>query len=260
MRRGKAMELTRIRLDRDRLLEVPQEQCKFFIALGHHSNEVNAITKLMYWCAGGEEDEGPQSHGRYTILQILLRLLAGKLYEGWRVFRKSFFGSGLSRTFEPKLDPESSEALTQLKRYFRAKNAAEIIRNNFAFHYSPTKAAAILSEVSEPLLVYMDGRTAPNTLFYYSEVLTDRALQEALKSEGIHRNPEELVSELFKVSRWFAQAADGVMDAIIGEGGQELRSEPPDKVLIPAPADFAEIIIPWFADVTQVLARKHGSA
>ncbi len=254
------MELTKVRLDRDKLLALSEDEYTFFVALGHHSNEVNAITKLIYWSADNEDGGGPEGDGRHTILQILLRLLAGKLHEGWRLFEKAFFGPGLSKTYDPKLDTESSQALGELKRYFGAKNAAEVIRNGFAFHHSPSQVAAVLPTVSDPLLLYMDGKSAPNTFFYFSEVLMDQAIINALDDEGIQRDFEELVSEFFKVSLWFAQAADGVMNAIIEESGQELRAEDPEQVVIVDPPEFGEIAIPWFADVTRTVKRTQGSA
>ena len=67
---------------------------------------------------------------------IIARLLAGRLWEGWELIRKAYFSTRLSLAIESKLPDDTLEALGKLKKYFGKKNIIDILRNEFAFHYS----------------------------------------------------------------------------------------------------------------------------
>lgn len=254
------MELTKVELDREKLLALSPQEYTFFLSFGHHANEINAVTKLMYWAADGDEVDSPQEHGRQTMLTFLLRILAGKLFEGWRLLETTFLKRELAKTYFPLLDERVSRHLKHLKVYFGSKNATEVIRNQFGFHYSANKLAENLPDTDDPLLLYMDGEAAPNTLFFFSEVVLLEALSKALEEEGLERSLVNLVSEFFEIAVSFSQVADGIMDAMIEQSGKELRKGTPALIKLSDLPKFDEISIPWFTHAATVLERAERSA
>jgi len=76
-------------------------------------------------------------------------LLAGKLWEGWELIRKTYFSTKLSLSIESKLPDDTLEALGKLKKYFGKKNIIGSLRNEFAFHYDAQRVRAQLSLAEE---------------------------------------------------------------------------------------------------------------
>jgi hypothetical protein len=254
------MKVIYVQLDKTKLLGLPEPERSLFLGLGHVANEINALTKMLYWAAGTPAPTAAQEHGRFTMMLLLTRLLAGKLNESWGVLQKSFYGTALSKQYAPMLEGEPAEALGSLGRYFGSTNAANVIRNRFAFHDSPADLGAELPEITGPLLVYMDRASAPNNLFYMAELLLGQALIHAVGQIQGPNSLEDLVGQLFDVSLWFSQVADGIMDAIMETHGQELRAADPEEVRLSELMDFRNVTIPWFTETTGALADRAGSS
>jgi len=249
------VRLSKVELDRNELLELSDDELTFFLAFGDHANEINAVTKLMYWAGGEDAAASPQAHGRQTMLVFLLRILGGKLFEGWQLLQKTLLKREMGRDVIPQLDERIGTHLEALKKYFGRENAAEVIRNKFGFHYSAEKLVQALADSDDPLLMYMDGEAAPNTLFYFSEVAIVDAMIGALREKGLERTLSDLVSEFFELAVSFSQVADGVMDVLIKHHVGDMRSAPPELIDIEPFPKFEEISIPWFVDLTTVLER-----
>jgi hypothetical protein len=251
--KGPAMKVIEVRLDRDRLLTLPTPERIFFLALGHVTNEVNAITKILYWAANGPTAIEAEANGCESLILLQVCLLAGKLSEAWQLLQTNFFGNRLSQTYEPRLTGEPADALRRIKAYFSSKNAAHQIRNRFAFHFSPSEVDAMLSGMDEQVPIYLDRESAPNNLYYLSEALLARALIALVRDDTKVTTLDELAGDLFDVSAWFVTAADGIMDLIIGTHGGELRASEPKEVTFEKLRDFRDIILPWFTNTEGIV-------
>ena len=254
------MSVIRVEVNKDKFASLPAAEQTLFLGVAHLYNEVNATTKLLYWAATTPTGTEAQDHGRLSLLLMLIQLLAGKLNEGWELFTKAYFGSVLSREFEPALDASGREALQYLKRYFGKANEVNVIRNKFAFHYTPHELETVLPHVTEPLYAYMEADLAPNNLFFFSEAMTAQALVRVLSSEVRTRSFEELVETLFEVAASFAIASDAIMDAILTKSGHDLRVGQPVEVVLSGPLDFRAVPVPWFTDTSGVDKVSLGSA
>jgi hypothetical protein len=248
-----AMKVIRVQIEKDKLLSIPDVESTFFLALGHVANEINAITKMLYWAANTPAENDAEDHGRFTMMLLLILVLAGKLNESWELFNKSFFGTGLSRDYEPELDRKAATALQSLKSYFGSRNAANQIRNKFAFHYSPKDVGVVLPDIDEPLILYMDRESMPNNLFYFAETLLAQALLQFLEENVAKTSFDDLVKDFFDVSFWFNKVSDDLMDAIIRKSGEEFRVAGPEEVHFKALHDFSDIILPWFTDTSDAV-------
>ncbi len=62
------MILTKVTLDRNQLKALREPDKTFFISIGHMANEVNIITKLMYWVSNSDPDNDAEQSGQFAYL------------------------------------------------------------------------------------------------------------------------------------------------------------------------------------------------
>ena len=150
------MKVIDIKLDKDKLLQLPELERTLYLALGHAANENNALAKMLYWSSNAPARNEAEDRGRFTLQLLFMRLLAGKLNESWGLLNQKYFGTGLSRTYDPKLDDVARQSFKSLKSYFGRENACYKIRNQFAFHYSPEEVTAVLPSINDELHAYLE--------------------------------------------------------------------------------------------------------
>ncbi len=254
------MRITRIKLDKEKLLEIPETERIFFIALGHSINEVNAIAKMLYWAANAPESCEVEEHGKFSLLLLFITILSGKLNESWELLKKHFFGTGLSKVLEPQLEGEFLESLDKLKKFFGSKNSINTIRNQFAFHYSPEEMNRELPEIDDDLFIYLEPDRAPNNLYYFAELISANALLSVIEKLDPHDTYKELVDELFDVSVWFAILAEGLMVSIIDLYYEDSREGVFEEIEIEDLQHISNMYIPWFSETLDLTHNNSVSS
>lgn len=171
------MRVYNVKLSKDALLGVPENERTFFLSLAHLANEINALQKLVLWSCDFSSQNPAFDKGQTALSFMLLKLLAGKLNEANELLQKKFHGLSVSRDYEPSLSEEARDALSKIKSYFGRENLIHKVRKNYAFHYSPDELAAVLPSVSEDIDLYIDSaeRILKN-LYYFAEVLANTAM------------------------------------------------------------------------------------
>lgn len=195
---------------KSKLANIPDRERILLIGVGHIANEISVLQKLFYWasCSVDEHELIKKAHTTQAI--TLAKILAGKLFEGWIFVEKAFFSSSLSKDWESKLPPETTDALNELKKYFGRKNLINNIRNNFAFHYS---AADMDSGFSLPpdedgWKIFLSESNA-NSLYYVADLVANYAMLESIRP-GQHKVAiEKLIDEIIRVARLFIEFSGG---------------------------------------------------
>ena len=108
------------------LSRMPENERDFFLLAGHFANELIILNKLHIITTQGFSSDKIPNRGALVQAMFIGKLFVGKLNEGWGLLRKRYFGTALSRDYDPHLDEETLEALRRLKQYFGNPN---IIRN-----------------------------------------------------------------------------------------------------------------------------------
>jgi hypothetical protein len=253
------MKVIDVQLDQSKLLLLPKDERTLYFSLGHAANEVSALAKLLYWVSNGLARNEAEQRSHEALVLLFIRLLAGKLNETWVLLEKKYFGAGLSKKYDSKLDNAAKESFQKLRRYFGSENACNKIRNQFAFHYSPDELAATLPTMTDELHAYLQRDAAPNNLFAFSEALLAQALLLSLKSLGDYESLDKLVGELFYVEVWFAQVTDALMFAIGENSGLELRLKDPVEVKFEELPALQTMAISWFSDTSDAVNSQSGS-
>jgi hypothetical protein len=143
------MKVFRAKINKEKLLEIPEIERNLFVSLAHLQNEIRFSLYGVAWTHDFSSTNEAVVQSQIAFNFFYLRILAGKLHEGWQVLQKYFFPTkSLSIEFNSNGSKEGLEALKALKKYFSSQNAISEIRNNLSFHYNPTDLLNPISLVS----------------------------------------------------------------------------------------------------------------
>ncbi len=113
-----------------------EERC-LFLALGHASNQVNALWKLVIVLTNGDESDPVKQKLEGAQTQIFVRLTIGAMQEAWRLVEGRFLKRPLGREYLPLLDAPAAAALDRLKKRFGKLNRLAVnnktLLNTFFF-------------------------------------------------------------------------------------------------------------------------------
>jgi hypothetical protein len=168
------MKLYTVILTKRKLAALPQAERSLLLLLGHASNEINVVTKLILMV---RKDRPPSRiAGRVEAGQacVLLRILVGQLHEAWELFRKRVQSDRSMTKYAQQLDRDGAAALANLKKHFGGGSSLTQIRNKVAFHYSDkhnlTEQSFQAVARTEPLELYLTTQVG-NSFYYASEVI-----------------------------------------------------------------------------------------
>jgi hypothetical protein len=246
------MRLRVVVFNKEALLGTPPQELSLFLALAHVTNEVNALLRLALWTCDFSYSNETQVHGQLTLCYTILRLLAGKLNEGFVLLEKGYFGSGISKSYDPDLLPPVREAMRSLKDYFTRTNLIHEIRNKFSFHYDAHEIAQALPRVDEDLIAYFQVNGNANNLYYLAEVIASTAAVTATSSPDLPSALSAFTNDLNKISYSFSVAADGIIAEFIRRYAHTgLASQQPD-IDIEGLQPTLDIRVPWFTDPSEI--------
>jgi len=247
-RKGKSVKINRSRIDMTKLRAMPENERALFVLLGHAVNEINVLNKTFYLATQYNERPEWRAHAHSSQSLVFARALTGKLYEAWQLLQKGYYGTQLSREYDKHVDAEVKDALDGLGRYFSRENIVAEIRNRFAFHYSldDAKVGLALALPEDKMIMYLATDNG-NTLYYFSEVVVNAALLEALEPGAHEKAMERLRTESQRVVGWFNDAAQGIMYRVVEKYLLDANGKMTfDKVDIGIPAVAEEVEIPYF--------------
>jgi hypothetical protein len=168
-------EIHRVNLTKAKLAAMPQAERSLLLLLGHASNEINVLSKLILMARKDEPETKLIDHVEAGQVFIIMRVLIGKLHEAWLLFNRRFQADqALRAKYLPKLSPSATSAITELNQHFGKGSAITAIRNAVSFHYSDDQNLVEedfqrLPE-TEPWEFYL-SRTVGNSFYFASELV-----------------------------------------------------------------------------------------
>jgi hypothetical protein len=166
------MELHRVILTKSDLAALPSAERSLLLLLGHASNEINVLSKMLLIAGRTSSIVDSVQAGQACIL---LRVLVGQLHEAWELFRKRVQDNrSLHNRYIPQLDSHGTSALNNLKRHFGRGSPLTKIRNKVAFHYTDkdnlTEESFQSVTDTEPLELYLTTQVG-NSFYHASELI-----------------------------------------------------------------------------------------
>jgi len=241
------MNIQKIPISKEKLEAIPEAERVFFVLLGHFLNEISILNKLLLFAnVRRGSDVEHKAHSAQAL--FIARLFIGKVIEGWKMLTRDFFGSILSKQYEPKLQPPGDVALTNLKRYFAKRNLLQDIRNNFSFHYSSdrVKEQWRLLNPSFSSELYLADDYA-NSLNWACEEIVSYAMLGVAEAKDPQEALETIIGDLTKVSGWFFDFCGSCMAVTVElHLGANLRELNAEQIDVGEPIPYETVTLPYF--------------
>lgn len=189
---------------------------------------------------------------------FMIRLTAGKLWEGWQLIGKYFFSSPLARDYEDLFSEEVKINLKEIKHYFSKSNLVKIIRDEYAFHYSSESTMKIENLIKalndkDELVMYFNEHSG-NCFYDMADTLLSHALLQSIQASDINDAMRKMLTEIVTITHHFLHY---VGECVLVFGKRHLSFES-HMIDIPDPPFFDEVHIPYF--VSEPKNRKEKPA
>lgn len=251
------MELHRIRLTREQLDGIPENERAMLILFCHAMNELGVLVKIFHWSSINRCTTDIESKGSNSIALTVARLLCGKIFECWELIRKSYYRTAISREYHDKLDQPSKNALGSLSTYFSRPSIIRTIRNRHAFHYAPdqlTKAYEEMPKYEDELNLYLSESNLA-TLYFFADLLANGSmLADVAEVAGLDGNDpaaalQRLKNETVNVVGLLNHAISGCISVAIQKHlGQTLEELGAETIELQGLVGMDDVSIPFFVE------------
>ena len=208
------MELTKISFKRKTFDIIPENERIFIVQLSLFVNEITMLHKLIVF---SNNYKGSETAVKAQNVQsfFLIKLLAGKLYEGWQILQKNYFRSKLSKQYDDQLSLEGKESIEYIKTYFNKQNLISLIRNKYSFHYDYEHIKEELSSIPEDegLDLYLASEFG-NSLYYMAHVVSSYALFNEVDSTDDRKALDKIFKDVLEMASKFLTFAEVVLGKI----------------------------------------------
>lgn len=238
------MILRKLTIEAKQLKSIPEDERALFLLIQVLISELLILQKLLILCRPAADDV-VLLKAQNAQRTFFIRLLAGKLCEGWELLQKLFFGSKLSQVYEPLLSAHGKNSLESLKTYFGQSNPIHKIRKTVAFHYAES-AADIAKKADdlrdeEPLALYV-AQEAGNCLYDMAHALLGVWMFENVGSSDWKSGVTAVWDDVIRVADWFIKMGQGVVEVFAVRHGMTEFEE----VHLPDPVGFSDLSLPYF--------------
>lgn len=256
MRTGKLRLHTLIYSKAD-LEVVPADERTFFLMATSIANDAQALNKtlaIILQTVEGSHRIINQGNSAYAFL--ILRMVAGRLNEAWKVVRKA--KTMIDSRYGDDLTDQARDGLKALFAYFDHPKPGSLIwrvRDGAAFHHDEKHVAAAFDslDIDDDLGDYLHERVG-NTLFYTTEVLQ----YETLKNLAGTANTSDAIEQLINDTR---DQTTNFNDFIYGFT-LVFAERYLSHALARLPGEFDDLEVPILTDLRlpyfSILARKEG--
>ena len=127
------IELHELHYTKAELASAPSKDRLFYLMATGLANDLQTLMKLFAVAVGEERDDLIIKQGSSTVGMLMLRLLSGRLWEGWNLLKNGY--EPIEPHYEAHLGPETRTALGELRIYFAKRgNLIATVRDKIGFH------------------------------------------------------------------------------------------------------------------------------
>jgi hypothetical protein len=219
--------LVRLELQPKDLMDIHEPERILLLQLSVVLNEINILNKLLVFSNQQLSDQVLRE-AQNSQTYFLLTILAGKLFESYKVIKQDYFGTRLSREYNDLLTDDGRSALDKLKTYFsRSKNAVEILRNKAVFHYDDDllREGIKATPDDEHLEMYFSEYTG-NCFFYLGNVMYSNAVLDRIDPTDPYKAMDLLMGEILSTASLVLDFAKSCLSAVVSKHLKHLRGRP----------------------------------
>lgn len=237
------MKVFRGTILKEELEFLTKSELNFLIQACSILNEINILHKItLFSNKDVKTDAGRRAQNSQSL--FLFIILTGKLWEGWELVEKAYFGTKLSKTYHNLLPQEGIDRLSDLKSYFsKSDNLVKKVRNKIAFHYDSSEMLdqfrkAPKNEIFEIYLSESQG----NCFYFLPSVLLLNAILEWTGISDSMKATDAFFSDVLTIARWFIDFLNLCVVTIAKKNVQWKWEE----IDIPDPVGIDEVVLPYF--------------
>lgn len=237
------MELTKKSFQRKALDIIPENERILFVQLSLFANEITMLHKLIAFSNNLKGDEAVLTAQNVQSF-FLIKLLAGKLYEGWQILQKNYFNQKLSKQYDDQVSLEGKKSIKYIKSYFKKPNAISLIRNKYAFHYDFLHIKEELNSIPEDefLDLYLASDYG-NSLYSMAHVISSYALFHEIDSTDDLKAIDKIFKDVLGVAKNFLMFS-GV---VLGEIWKTYKIDGSfETVILHSVPDINSVTLPYF--------------
>lgn len=260
------MSIYRLDLTKRKLAALPPTERRLLILLGHASNEISVLRRLIVMSRQAQAKNETVDHVQAWQTLFLMRLLIGKLHEAWELFEVRFQDNRLAASkYLPLLGQSATAALDFLRQHLGKGTPLARIRNKLSSRYND-KDDLIEASINrlpdeEPLPCYISNIVG-NSFYGASELVIAKGIAEldgcvpsyAKARDGIgvqDQSFEDLFFVTVKVSGQMITLFGQCIGAIVVTNlGKETKLTPVELRNVPK---LSEIGFPFFVDHSEFL-------
>jgi hypothetical protein len=205
------LKLTLTKADLDK---IPPDERQLYLMGGLVLNDINTLSKLVIIAMRTPQADEMERWGAMTQSFLLVKLFAGRLFEGHELIKNIFLGKKMRQKYIDELSQKAQLGLTELNRYFGRKNSVEIVRNTFAFHMGAGEIASEYESLPPdvPLVDVLCGDYLGFNLFYGAEMLAFGAISAKLGKPDIATALDMVVGDTVQVAVWIGNFMTAFLD------------------------------------------------
>jgi len=245
------IEILTLELRGSQLEAIPQDERVLLVQMGHLANTIMVLQKWLVFCEVRAAPKSVEAAAATTQQMLVMRILSGVLYEGWRVIQTSYFKAQLSKKYDAKLSDDGKEYLATLKDYFNHGNSITRVRNKVAFHFDRCTVVNELNlvERNKPYHLYL-SECQGNSLYYLSEELVGFAMlhgvQDLTDATEIPGVLNQLFDDLVRISRAFAGFIGACLLLVLRDNLPSLEWNDLERINVPDVPALDQVRIPFF--------------
>jgi hypothetical protein len=213
----KSIDLLHINFTKKDLGYLPEEEAIFLLQVGGLIHEVISLQKFIHMSSHGVENN-VQRLAENSQAMYFFRLLAGTLYEGWKLVAENHNEYKIIiAKYKIRLSPPSRAAYDKLANYFsNKKNSCERIRNNFSHHYNFGEIRKMFRSWPDDgaFDIYLSEVHA-NCRYAISDVITNLALLGKTDIDDIADELASLTKEIGEIAKAFIELISEYLSIIL---------------------------------------------
>ena len=242
------MKVYEIPISKQQLDSIPADERLFFIQIGHLANELSTLNRLLLFVSNTTGTTELERRARNSQALLLVRLCSGKLFEGWQMLQRDYFGSKVSREYDRLLDESGKNSLNEIKRYFSKNNLIKDLRDNFAFHYPSDDLQNQLQDTKDTgtLYIYL-GYAHGNSFYSFADVLVGSAMMSKVQRADSQQAMDALFADPINAIKWFLDFIGSCMIILVEKYlGTTVEALSTNTIEVPNTKKWEDVQVPFF--------------
>ncbi|UUR07578.1 hypothetical protein [Sphingomonas glaciei] len=252
-----SIELHELHYKKADLVHVPKRDRVFFLMATSLANDLQILYKAFALAVADDRDELIVKQANSAVGMLMLRTLAGRLWEGQRLLENGY--KPIEEHYRLSLSEEANSALSRLRTYLGTRrNLINTVRDKIGFHAD----RGIVSSAFDRLPDDTDMgdyfcATVGNTLYYSAEMLHYEAINGFTGLGDQRSSLRQLVLDCKALTICFNEFVFGFVRVFLKRHLPAQYDETWDRLtIVDHVAELADLSMPFFMTMSAAETEK----